>query len=132
MTTSEVYKRGVEMRKTLRGEESFKRNQEAYAADPLMKKFIDVATESIFGAIWTRPGLDLKTRTMVTVVSDAATGRYPELEIHLGFALRQGWTEEELTEALIHLIGYVGAPVIRDAMLVASEVFKKHREGAPM
>jgi 4-carboxymuconolactone decarboxylase len=69
---------------------------------------------------------------MVTVVSDAATGRYPELEIHLGFALRQGWTEEELTEALIHLIGYVGAPVIRDAMLVASEVFKKHREGAPM
>ena len=130
MTTSDLYKRGIEMRKTLRGEESFKRNQEAYASNPMMKKFIDVATESIFGAIWTRPGLDLKTRTMITVASDAATGRYPELEIHLGFALKQGWTEEELTEALIHLIGYVGAPVIRDAMLVASEVFKKHREGA--
>lgn len=129
MTTSELYKRGLEMRKTLRGEESFKRSEQVYGSDPLMKEFIDVATESIFGTIWTRPGLDLKTRTMVTVVSDASTGRYPELEIHLGFALRQGWTEKELTEALIHLIGYVGAPVIRDAMLVASEVFKKHREG---
>lgn len=129
MTTSEVYKRGIEMRKTLRGEDGFKKNQAAYAADPLMQKFIDVATESIFGAIWTRPGLDLKTRTMVTIVSDASTGRYPELAIHLGFALRQGWTEEELTEALIHLIGYVGAPVIRDAMITASEVFEKHRKG---
>ncbi len=129
MTTSELYKRGLEMRKTLRGEESFKQSEQVYGSDPLMKEFIDVATEGIFGVIWTRPGLDLKTRTMVTVVSDASTGRYPELEIHLGFALRQGWTEEELKEALLHLIGYVGAPVIRDAMLVASEVFKKHREG---
>ena len=90
-----------------------------------MAKFIDVATEGIFGVLWTRPGLDLKTRTLVCVVSDAATGRYPELDIHLRFALRQGWTEEELTEVLLHLVGYVGAPVIRDAMMVASEVFEK-------
>jgi 4-carboxymuconolactone decarboxylase len=90
-----------------------------------MAKFIDVATEGIFGVLWTRPGLDLKTRTLVCVVSDAATGRYPELDIHLRFALKQGWTEEELTEVLLHLVGYVGAPVIRDAMMVASEVFEK-------
>ena len=85
----------------------------------------DVATESIFGVLWTRPGLDLKTRTLVCVVSDAATGRYPELDSHLRFALKQGWTEEELTEVLLHLVGYVGAPIIRDAMMVASEVFEK-------
>jgi 4-carboxymuconolactone decarboxylase len=122
---SEVYKRGEAMRRKLRGAKDFERNQASYAKDPVMKKFIDVATESIFGVLWTRPGLDLKTRTLVCVVSDAATGRYPELDIHLRFALKQGWTEEELTEVLLQLIGYVGAPVIRDAMMVASEVFEK-------
>lgn len=128
MTTSEVYKRGEAMRRELRGDKDFERNTAEYAKDPVMKKFIDVATESVFGVLWTRPGLDLKTRTLVCVVSDAATGRYPELDIHLRFALKQGWTEEELTEVLLHLIGYVGAPVIRDAMMVASEVFKSLKE----
>ncbi len=130
MTTSEVYKRGEAMRRKLRGDKDFERNQASYAKDPVMKKFIDVATESIFGVLWTRPGLDLKTRTLVCVVSDAATGRYPELDIHLRFALKQGWTEEELTEVLLQLIGYNGAPVIRDAMMVASEVFEKVRAEA--
>ena len=58
------------------------------------------------------------------MVSDAATGRHPELDIHLRFALKEGWTEDELTEVLLHLSGYVGVPIIREAMLVASEVFK--------
>jgi len=128
MTTSEVYKRGEAVRRKLRGDKDFERNKAEYTKDPVMKKFIDVATEGIFGVLWTRPGIDLKTRTLVCVVSDAATGRYPELDIHLRFALKQGWTEEELTEVLLHLIGYVGAPVIRDAMMVASEVFKSVKE----
>jgi 4-carboxymuconolactone decarboxylase len=91
--------------------------------DPVMGKFIDVATETVFGALWSRPGLDLKTRTLVCVVSDAATGRDPELAIHLRMALRQGWTEEQLIEVLLHLSGYVGVPIIREAMLTASKVF---------
>lgn len=130
MTTSDVYKRGEAVRRKLRGDKDFERNAAAYAKDPVMKKFIDVATEGVFGVLWTRPGIDLKTRTLVCVVSDAATGRYPELDIHLRFALKQGWTEEELTEVLLHLIGYVGAPVIRDAMMVASEVFESVKEEA--
>jgi 4-carboxymuconolactone decarboxylase len=66
----------------------------------MMKKFIDMATETVFGALWTRPGLDLKTRTLICVVSDAATARTPELAIHLRMARRQGWTEDELIEVL--------------------------------
>jgi 4-carboxymuconolactone decarboxylase len=92
-------------------------------SEPIMRKFIDVGTETIFGSLWTRPGLDLKIRTLVTVVSDVATGREAELAIHLRMALRQGWTEEELTETLIHLMGYVGAPLVRDALLVARDTF---------
>jgi 4-carboxymuconolactone decarboxylase len=94
----------------------------------MMTKFIDVVSETVFGALWTRPGLDLKTRTLVTVIADASTGREPELAIHLRMARRQGWTEDELTEAMLHLIGYVGAPLVRDAMLVATQVFADLRE----
>ena len=124
MVESELYKKGQAVRRKLRGDDAeFERNLAEYNSDPVMKKFIEVAAETVFGCLWTRPGLDLKTRTLICVVSDAATGRYPELDIHLRFALRQGWTEEELTEVLLHLTGYVGLPIIRDGMLVASKVF---------
>ena len=71
--------------------------------------------------------LDLKMRSLICVISDAATGREPELDLHLRFALRQGWTEDELTEVLLHLMGYVGAPLIREACLLASRVFNEER-----
>src|SRR5437899_6880481 len=93
---------------------------------PVMKKFIDVATETVFGALWTRPGLDLKTRALICVISDTCTGREPELALHLRMALRQGWSEEELTEALLHLSGYVGVPMIREAMMAASRIFAEY------
>jgi len=51
------------------------------------------------------------------------SGRHPELDIHLRFALKHGWSEDELTEVLLHLSGYVGVPLIREAMLVASKTF---------
>ncbi len=64
---------------------------------------------------------------LICVISDTATGREPELGLHLRMALRQGWTEEELTEALLHLSGYVGVPIIRESLMVASKVFAEHR-----
>ena len=130
MKDSETYRKGAEMRRRLLGDAYVERSAKSTYADPMMTKFIDVATESIFGSLWTRPGLDLKTRTLVCVVSDAATGREPELAIHLRMALRQGWTEEELTEVLIQLVGYVGAPLMRDAMLAASRLFAEVRAEA--
>ena len=123
MSQTETYRKGAEMRRRLLGDEWVERSAKTAYADPIMKEFIDVATEAVFGILWNRPGLDLKTRTLVCVVSDAATAREPELEIHLRMALRQGWTEAELTEVLLQLLGYVGAPCARDALLVASRVF---------
>jgi len=124
---SELYKKGEAMRRSLYGDAAVDRANRDVYSDPIMQKFIDVATETVFGALWTRPGLDLKTRTLICVVSDAATARTPELAIHLRMALRQGWTEEQLGEALLHLLGYCGAPTARDAMLVASKVFAEVR-----
>ena len=127
MAESELYRKGAEMRRRLIGDAAIERSAREIYSDPIMKKFIDVATETVFGALWTRPGLDLKTRALICVISDATTGREPELALHLRMALRQGWTEEELTEALLHLSGYVGVPIIRESMLVASKVFGEWR-----
>src|SRR5207245_9607090 len=122
--------KGRQVRPQLLGETYVERvNQTAYI-DPIIKRCIDVATGTVFGALWTRPRLDLKTRTLICVVSDAATARTPELAIHLRMARRQGWSEDELIEVLLHLSGYVGVPLIREAMLTAKEVFtelKKER-----
>src|SRR5437016_10384764 len=123
MAESELHKKGAAMRRQLMGDAAGERSAREIYSDPVMKKLIDVATETVFGALWTRPGLDLKTRALVCVVSDAATGREPELGLHLRMALRQGWTEEELTEVLLHLSGYVGVAIIREWLLAARKAF---------
>ena len=120
-------KKGREMRRKLLGDSYVDNIAATTYKDPQMQKFVDLTSETVFGALWTRPGLDLKTRTLITLVSDVSTGREPELAIHLRMALRQGWTEDELTETILHLLGYVGAPLVRDAMLVAVKVFEDLR-----
>lgn len=77
---------------------------------------MELSTELIFGGIWSSPGLDTKTRIMICVISDTATGRIGVLPEHIRMAMNEGWTEDELTEALLQLVGYVGAPFVRDAM----------------
>jgi 4-carboxymuconolactone decarboxylase len=118
---------GRAMRRKLMGEAYASKLDGAVYTDPIMEKFAEVTQETIFGTLWTRPGLDLKTRALICVISDAATGRDPELKLHLRFARNQGWTEDELAEALLHLAGYVGAPLVREAMLTAVDVFKEMR-----
>jgi 4-carboxymuconolactone decarboxylase len=127
MAETEAATKGRELRRQLMGDAYVERINQTVYTDPIMQKFMTVTTETIFGNLWARPGIDLKTRTLVSVVSDAATGRAPELTIHLRMARRQGWTEEELTEVLLHLVGYVGAPLVREALLVARDVFSEMR-----
>ena len=128
MAKSELHDKGMALRTELLGEEFVERMNQSTYDDPVMHKFRDIAAENVFGSLWTRPGLDLKTRALICVISDAATGRDPELKLHIRMARRQGWTEDELTEALIHLSGYVGVPLIREAMVTASGVFAELRE----
>jgi 4-carboxymuconolactone decarboxylase len=130
MAESEHYQKGREIREQLLGEAFVERMATSVYDDPMMQKFSDYASEAVFGLLWSRPGLDLKTRTLVCVVSDTATARWPELAIHLRMALRQGWSEDELTEVLLHLSGYVGLPSVREAMLTAKDTFQAVRDEA--
>ena len=116
-----------EVRRQLMGDAMVERMATSVYDDPIMEKFADYASEAVFGLLWTRPGLDLKTRALICVVSDTATGRRPELAIHLRMARRQGWSEDELSEALLHLSGYIGVPSVREALLTAKEVFAEMR-----
>jgi len=128
MAESDLYRKGIALRRELMGEAFTASMNSTTYSDPIMQKFRDLAAETVFGALWTRPGLDLKTRALVCVVSDVATGRDPELALHLRMALRQGWTEDELVEVLIHMSGYVGLPLVRESLLTASRVFKDVRD----
>ena len=123
MAESENYKKGTEIRSKLMGPKYAEKMNQSVYDDPIMKKFGDYAREAVFGMLWTRPGLDLKTKTLICVISDTAQARWPELVIHLRMARNQGWTEDELTEALLHLGGYIGVPSVREALLTAKEVF---------
>jgi 4-carboxymuconolactone decarboxylase len=65
----------------------------------------------------------VKTRTLICVISDTVMGREAELAIHLRMARREGWSEDELVESLLHLSGYCGLPLVREGLLVAKKVF---------
>jgi 4-carboxymuconolactone decarboxylase len=118
---------GRAMRRKLMGDAYAEKVDRTVYNDPMMAKFAEVTQETIFGTLWTRPGLDLKTRALICVISDTATGRTPELKLHLRFARNQGWSEDELSEALLHLVGYIGAPLVREALLTARDTFAEMR-----
>lgn len=127
MAKSAMHKKGSAVREELMGKAMADRMATTVYNDPLMEGFADWTREAVFGLLWTRPGLDLKTRALITVITDTSTAAWPELRIHLRMARNQGWTEAELGEALLHTAGYIGAPSVREALLVAREVFEEMR-----
>ncbi|MFT5488371.1 MAG: 4-carboxymuconolactone decarboxylase [Paracoccaceae bacterium] len=130
MSKSETYEKGAATRREVMGDAVADRMATSVYSGPVMETFAEYATEAVFGMLWSRPGLDHKTRAMITVTSDVCNHSWPELEIHLRFALNLGWAEEELTEALLHLGGYIGVPTVREAMIMADRVFKEERDAA--
>ena len=130
MADSELRAKGRAMRRKLMGDAYADKLDKGLYTDPIMEKFAEVTQETIFGTLWTRPGLDTKTRALICVISDTTTGRTPELKLHVRFARNQGWSEDELVEALIHLLGYVGAPLVREALITTKEVFEEMRAEA--
>lgn len=79
--------------------------------------------ESVFGDFYGRPQLDLKTRVLITLVALSVQGRTAQLRGYIGAALSQGWTREEIVEAIVQLAPYQGVPLTHDALVAAKEVF---------
>ena len=95
----------------------------AFPAAKLAPDFYRYVAETAFGMIWSRPGLALRDRSLVTVAQLAALGKTEELKAHLRGALNLGITQEELVEVLMQTAVYAGVPAANDALKTAAEVF---------
>ena len=85
--------------------------------------FARLTTEFAMGEVYARPGLDLRSRQIATISALAATGREPQLALHVRYGRNVGLTREEIGEILIQTAVYAGWPVALNAMRVAGEVF---------
>jgi 3-oxoadipate enol-lactonase / 4-carboxymuconolactone decarboxylase len=81
--------------------------------------FQDLITRYAWGEIWTRPGLDRRTRSCMTLIALVALGRFDELPMHIRAAFRNGLTRDELKEVLLHSAVYCGVPAANTAFRVA-------------
>ena len=86
--------------------------------------FVGFTDDVLFGEVWTRPGLTAKERSLLTVAALTTSGNTVQLRFHLGFALDNGASEDELIEAITHLAFYAGWPRAMAAMAVAKDVFQ--------
>lgn len=114
------FDKGLATRKQVMGED-FVANAFGKATDFSMpiQQYI---TRNAWGDVWQRPGLDLKTRSMITVAMLAAMGKQHELKGHVRGALNNGVTPEQLQEVLLHASIYCGLPAAVEAFRTAAEV----------
>ena len=120
---SDLFKRGLEVRKDVLGHSYV--DQSLSAASAFMNAFQELVTEWCWGKIWTRPGLDRRTRSILNLGMLAALNRPNELRLHVQGALNNGVTEDEIKEVLLQVSIYCGIPAGLDAFKVADGVLRE-------
>lgn len=118
----EFYEKGMAMRRQLSGADQVER--ELAAQSDYDRPLYDLITSYCFGALWARPGLDLKSRALVTVAIAAATNRQGALRNHVRNAVGLGATADEIRETLLHVAIYCGVPAGGEALRAAKEVMQ--------
>jgi 4-carboxymuconolactone decarboxylase len=117
------FEKGMAMRKSVLGVEHVARaeaNKTEFDAD-----FQRIITEGAWGTIWTRPGLDRKTRNMLTLAMLASLGKFEELAMHIRATRNTGVTPEEVREVFLQVSVYAGVPAANSAFAVAKRVYKE-------
>ena len=127
---TERFERGRQVRRAVLGEDYVDRaqaNQTELDAD--FQRFI---TETVWGEVWTRPGLDRKTRHMLTLALLAALGREHELAAHVRATRNTGVTVDDLKEIFLQVAIYAGVPAANSAFAIAKKVLADNAaEGQP-
>jgi 4-carboxymuconolactone decarboxylase len=119
--SKETYDKGMAVRREVLGADYVDRT--TTSADPFMRVLYDFSTEWCWGAIWTRPGLSRKTRSLLNLAMLTALNRQHEIKLHVRGALNNGVTREEITEVFLQAGVYAGVPAAVDAFRAAKEVF---------
>ena len=93
------------------------------AMQEVAPKLADVTANVLFGDVWERPGLSKRDRSLITVATLVALYRTDQLRGHIGRALDNGVTQDEICEVITHMAFYAGWPTAANAVRVAKEVF---------
>ncbi|HEX3428150.1 MAG TPA: carboxymuconolactone decarboxylase family protein [Candidatus Limnocylindrales bacterium] len=117
------YETGLAMRRRVLGPEYVDRA--LATTDEGMRTVQTLVTEYAWGGIWSRPGLDLRTRSLITLGMLCALDNPGELRLHVGAAIRNGCTTEEIREALLQSMIYLGVPAALAALGIANEELAK-------
>jgi 4-carboxymuconolactone decarboxylase len=122
-----LYERGMRVRREVLGDDYVDAALER--ATGFTTDFQDLITRYAWGEIWSRPGLDRRTRSCITLMALMALGRLEELELHVRAALRNGLSADEIKEVILHGAIYCGAPAANSAFAVARRVLAEHDGG---
>ena len=121
--TDERYERGMVVRRAVLGEEHVERAQAG--TTEFTRDFQELITRYAWGEIWTRPGLDRKTRSLLTIAILAALGRSDELRLHVRATRNTGATRDEVREVLLQVAVYAGVPAGNAAFAHAADVYRE-------
>jgi 4-carboxymuconolactone decarboxylase len=122
MSDDELYERGMQARRAVLGDAHVDRA--TAAATDFTAPWQEFITRHAWGAVWTREGLDRRSRSVITLSVLTALGRENEIAMHVRAALRNGLTREEIAEVLIHTAVYAGVPAANAAFAIAQTVFE--------
>lgn len=119
----EAYQRGMALRRKVMGEQHIAKR--GASSDRYTKQQNELVSAIAWGTIWSRPGLPLKVRSLVTLGMLAALNRPDEIKGHILGALNNGATPDEIIEVFVHSAGYCGFPASNGAVRLCVEVFKE-------
>jgi 4-carboxymuconolactone decarboxylase len=118
--------RGMNVRRAVLGGEHVDRSI-ANTTD-FTRDFQEFITRYAWGAVWTRPGLDRKTRSLLTIAMMASLGRFDELRLHVRATRNTGVTRDEVSEVLLQVAVYAGVPAANSAFHHAADVYREMDE----
>ena len=124
--TDEKYEKGMQIRKSVLGEDHVNRaetNKSDFDAD-----FQHLITEVAWGSVWSRPGLNRKTRHLLTIAMLATLGNHEEFAMHIRATRNTGVTREEVKEVLLQVAVYAGIPAANAAVAISKRVYEEMDE----
>lgn len=119
---ADLFEKGLAVRTAVLGRAYVERSRQR--ATPFTEDWQTFITQYAWGDIWTRPGLNHKTRSMLTIAILAALGQEEELKLHVRATRNTGVSRDEVKEILMHLAVYAGVPAANTAFAQAREVFE--------
>jgi len=121
--SQDAHEKGMELRRRVMGEGHVAKR--GASPDPFTRQQQELVTEIAWGTIWSRPGLPLKVRSLVTLGMLAALNRPDEIKGHVLGALNNGATKEEIIEVFVHSAAYCGFPASNGGVRLCVEVFRE-------